>query len=205
MTRSSILWPYRLAVAALVVLLATLTFLFLRGPDFVQRWYYPLPMEYRESIAQSASRHRVNPYLVAAVIHVESNWDSSATSPAGALGLMQVLPSTASEMELLGIVDTRDVLDPERAMSSAGPAPLFDPAINIEFGTAYLRYLVNRYHEIEPALAAYNAGLGNVDQWIADGVDIRETIEYPETRHYVLRVVRARDVFERLYPDAFDN
>jgi soluble lytic murein transglycosylase len=75
--------------------------------------------------------------------------------------------------------------------------------VNIEYGTAYLRQLVERYHEVETALAAYNAGMGNADEWAETGGDIRDAIEFSETKHYVLRVVRARDVYEELYPEAF--
>jgi soluble lytic murein transglycosylase len=105
---------------------------------------------------------------------------------------MQILPSTAEDLRKSGRIDPELV-----------GGDLSDPAVNIEYGTAYYRFLVERYHEIETALAAYNAGMGNVDGWIDAQGDIRESIEFPETRHYVLRVVRARDVYERLYPDAF--
>lgn len=194
MARSSIFAPYRLAIAGVVVLLTVLTFLFLRGPAFFQRIYYPLPEESIESISASAQRHDINPYLIAAVINVESDWRSDVVSEAGAVGLMQLLPATAEELRQRGDID------PDLAGGS-----LSDPSVNIEHGAAYLRFLIERYHEVEPALAAYNAGIGNVDEWADAGEDIRETIEFPETRHYVLRVVRARDRYEELYPDAFPD
>jgi soluble lytic murein transglycosylase len=115
---------------------------------------------------------------------------------------MQILPSTAADMTGKVNPDLRIEADPDR--DGVDSDALRDPAANIEYGTAYLRLLVERYHEIEPALAAYNAGMSNVDAWLERGDDIRETIEFPETRHYVLRVIRARDVYERLYPDAFE-
>jgi len=192
--RSSILAPHRLIIAGVVVVLFAVTFLFLRGPAPFQRLYYPLPDEYVPYIAASAARHDVNPYLVAAVINAESDWREDVVSEAGAVGLMQVLPSTAREMQSHG-----------RADPTLAEEPLSDPSANIEHGTAYLRFLVERYHEIEPALAAYNAGLANVDAWVQEGEDIRETIEFPETRHYVLRVMRARDRYAELYPGVFDG
>lgn len=191
MPRSSIFAPHRLLVAGVVVVLALLTFLFLRGPVFWQRWYYPL--EHRDQITASSQRHRINPYLIAAVIDAESDWRSETVSDAGAVGLMQLLPATAEELRRQGVVDEEVV----------GSGTLSDPAVNIEYGAAYLRFLIGRYHEVETALAAYNAGIANVDEWIANGGDIREQIEFPETRHFVLRVSRARDVYERLYPSAF--
>ena len=169
------------------------TFLFLRGPAAWQRRYYPL--QHRSAIEDAAIRHRVSPYLIAAVIQAESDWNADARSAVGALGLMQVMPSTAKELARRGTVDAGR-FDPER---------LADPEVNIEYGAAYLRYLVERYHEIEVALAAYNAGLANADAWAAEGGDIRAQIEFPETRHFVLKVSRGKDRYEALYPDAFEK
>ncbi|MHB9004128.1 MAG: lytic transglycosylase domain-containing protein [Coriobacteriia bacterium] len=192
MTRASALAPHRLLIAGIVALLALLVFLFLRGPAFWQQRYYPLPAEQRDSIARAAEAHEVNPYLIAAIIDAESGWEQDVVSEAGAVGFMQVLPETAIELRRRNLVERR-----------FDPGDLSDPDVNIEYGTAYFRTLVERYHEIETALAAYNAGMGNVDDWLNNEGNIREQIEFPETRHYVLRVSRARDVYERLYPDAF--
>lgn len=189
MTGSS--WKTRLrwVVAGVVLALAASAFVFLKGPAFLQRRYYPL--SYEREIAAAAVRHKVSPYLIAAVIESESGFDASIRSEAGAVGLMQVLPSTAEELERRGLA----------AVSK--DATLSDPTTNIEYGTAYLRYLVERYHEIETAVAAYNAGPGRVDVWAEQGGDIREAIDFPETRHYVVEVARARERYEELYPDAF--
>jgi soluble lytic murein transglycosylase len=180
-------------ILGVVLLLAAVAFLFLRGPEAWQRRYYQL--EYREEILASANRHRVNPYLVAAVIEAESDWRADAQSAVGARGLMQVMPSTAEELA------RRSRVDGERFP----PESLSDPAVNIEYGAAYLRYLVERYHEIERALAAYNAGLAKVDSWIEGGGDIRERIEFPATKHFVLKVSRAKDRYEALYPGVFEG
>lgn len=151
------------------------------------------PLRYTEYIQQSATEHEVNPYWVCAVIKAESDWDASAESDAGAVGLMQMLPSTAQEMADWGLVD-----------ASVYPVEdLADPRVNIEYGTAYLRYLVERYHEMEPAIAAYNAGMANVDSWLENGEDIRDVIEFPETDSYLLEVVWNKERYETLYPDAF--
>jgi len=192
-SRHSPFAAYRLGILGVVAVLAVVAFLFLRGPAVWQRQYYQL--ENRAFIEQAAIRHRVNPFLIAAVIETESDWEPSARSSVGAVGLMQVLPSTADELAARGLVD-------------AARFPLADlrtPEVNIEYGSAYLRYLVERYHEVEIALAAYNAGLANVDQWTAMGGDIRERIEFPATRYFVLKVVRGKDRYEALYPDAFSE
>lgn len=187
-TRAVLRW----VVLGVVVVLGGLTVLFLRGPDFWQRQYYPL--HYQAQIAESAARHRVSPYLVTAVINAESSWHPERASAAGAIGLMQVMPQTARDLAATGDVDSKRY----------PPGDLKDPAVNIEYGTAYLRFLVNRYHEVETALAAYNAGLRHADEWKKKGGDIRAAIGYPETKAYVLRVVRGRDRYEHLYPTSFN-
>ncbi len=191
MRRSHPLAAYRWAIAGVVILLAVVTFLGARGPAWFQRIYYPL--KYREEILSAANRHEVNPYLIAAVIKAESDFDPNTRSTAGAVGLMQVMPKTAQDMVRKSLVAT----------SVAQGKDLSDPTANIEYGTADLRYLVDRYHEVETVLAAYNAGLRHADEWSAEGGDIRDAIKFPETKQHVLKVVRARDRYERLYPDAF--
>jgi len=184
-------WPIRWLLLGVIVVLGGVTLLFVRGPSFWQRQYYPLA--YEAQIVDSAARHRISPYLVAAVINAESSWGPERVSAAGAKGLMQVMPQTARDLAASKRVDRRKF----------SPDKLLDPAINIEYGTAYLRYLVDRYHEVEMALAAYNAGLTRVDEWAKKGKDIRSTIEFPETKAYVLKVMRGKDRYEALHPDAF--
>ena len=187
MGRAAVRW----LLIGVVLVLGIVTALFVRGPSFWQRRYYPL--QYQAQIADSAARHRVNPYLVAAVINAESGWRHDRVSGAGARGLMQVMPETANDLASSKRVDR----------TKFSPDELLDPATNIEYGTAYLRYLVDRYHEIEVALAAYNAGLSRVDEWTKNGRDIRTTIEFPETRHYVLKVMRGKEKYETLHDGAF--
>ena len=176
-----------LVAAAMVVSTA----LYLRGPDQVRRLFYPL--SYQQEIAQAASDHQINPYLLAAVIECESGWNPDAVSGAGAVGLMQMLPDTARQVAQMGLVD-----------SDAYPvSELASPEVNIQYGAAYLRYLIDYYDEVEHAVAAYNAGIGTVDAWTQGGGNIRDEVQYPETSHYLLRVVRAREAYAQLYPDAF--
>lgn len=186
---------YRVALAGVVLLLAGATFLFLRGPGVWQRWYYPLPDAYRASIQEAADRHEVSPYLIASVIDAESSWNPDARSAVGAVGLMQIMPSTAEELADRGIVDRRRY----------PLADLDEPSVNMEYGAAYLRLLVERYHEIETALAAYNAGLANADTWARQGGDIRDHIDFPATRYFVLKVSRGKDRYEALYPGVFEG
>jgi hypothetical protein len=119
-------------------------------------------MPFGRMISETAERHRLDGLLVAAVIEAESAFDPTALSPAGAVGLMQVLPSTAEE---LGVTD-----------------PL-QPAANLEAGSRYLKRLLRSFDgDLELALAAYNAGPGNVLRY--GGVP-----PFPETRRYVDRVL----------------
>ena len=88
------------------------------------------PVRYAEIIKSASQRYGVDEYLVCAVVKCESNWDPNVTSSAGAVGLMQMMPSTSAEVARLGLVDSR----------TYNPNDLTDPATNIEYGTAYLAY-----------------------------------------------------------------
>ncbi len=189
--RHRLLTWYRVLALVVAFVLFGSTAIYLHGPVEMRAWFYPI--SYQSQIAQASTDHQVSPYLIAAVIECESGWDASATSSQGAVGLMQLLPSTAQQMADANLVD-----------SSRYPvANLSDPEVNIQYGSAYLRFLIERYGELEPAIAAYNAGMGNVDAWIADGQDIRDAVEFPETSHYLLRVVRSKEAYEQIYPDVF--
>jgi soluble lytic murein transglycosylase len=123
-----------------------------------------LPVHERLRLAQTivseARAQKLDPELVIAVIEVESAGYPLAVSQVGAMGLMQLLPSTAEEVaQKLGI-------------EWKGDDTLFDPIINIKLGTAYLRELANRYDDVDVALAAYNWGPGRIDRRIRRGATI---------------------------------
>lgn len=183
---------HRLAIAALVIALAAVLVLAVRGPVWWQRTYHPL--SYEALIARAAAEHGVDPYLIAAVINAESSFDAGQVSEAGAVGLMQVMPLTATEAAAEGGLGVATDVEALKA-----------PALNIDLGTRHLASLLSRYGDTATALAAYNAGEGNVDRWIegSGGGDVLAS-SYPETRRYVERVLKERDRYEKLYPDAFD-
>ncbi len=109
------------------------------------------------TIVAEAQRNALDPVLVMAVIHVESRFNSFAVSPVGALGLMQILPSTGEEIAA------------ELGIAWHGPQTLFDPLVNVRLGIAYLRQLSTRYDDLPTALAAYNWGPGRIDRRIRRG------------------------------------
>lgn len=151
-------------------------------------------LKYEQMILESAKRHNVDPYLVAAVIKCESNWKPTAASAQGAQGLMQLLPETASDMVEKKLVDG----------SVYDASNLGDPATNIEFGCAYLSYLLKYFNgSTERSIAAYNAGMANVDNWSKQRTALRNAITFPETQAYLARVNNAYARYEQLYPSAF--
>lgn len=152
-------------------------------------------VDYERIIIPAAEQHGLNPHLLSALIFVESRFDTRAESAKGARGLMQIMPQTgewaAQQLGFKGI-DADDLHDPE---------------VNIFIGTWYLDYLKEKLDNNEIlALAAYNAGYGNVQKWrdesIWDGdVNKTEKIPFPETKKYILQIVTLRKIYEYLYPD----
>jgi soluble lytic murein transglycosylase len=143
------------------------------------------PLLYTQIVTGHARRYRLDPALLAAVIYQESKFRSSARSSAGAIGLMQLLPSTAEGIARLTGGRRFRVDD------------LYDPEINVRYGAWYLRHLLDHYGSEQLALAAYNAGRSNVDRWRSD----HEGIAFPETRAYVDRVEQLKAIYRRLYPE----
>jgi soluble lytic murein transglycosylase len=151
-----------------------------------------LPLDYPSVIRQQAAEKHLDPALVAAVIYAETKFDAR-TSPAGAVGLMQLMPQTAA------------YLAHRSGATTFTTADLSTPQVNIAYGSYYLRYLLNEFHgNTVEALAAYNGGEANVGNWIA-GARARgrrfgiADIPFPETRDYVQRVVAARAEYRRRY------
>jgi len=153
-----------------------------------------LPLHHDDIIRQQAREKNLDPALIAAVIYEESRFRDQ-TSHAGARGLMQITPETADAI----------------AKHSGGirfeQSDLSEPQINISYGAYYLRLLLNRYDGNETlAIAAYNAGSGNVDKWVAeaggpDGFKSAKHIPFPETRAYVENVMERREDYRHKYAD----
>ena len=145
-----------------------------------------LPLRHEDIIRQQAGEKGLDPALVAAVIYSESRFRDQ-TSHAGARGLMQITPATAL-----------DIADRSEAQTFV-LKDLGDPQINISYGTYHLRDLFEQYDDNEvAALAAYNAGSGNVDKWGGGDLEL-DDIEFPETRAYVEVVLEKQDEYRDRY------
>src|SRR5271154_4154448 len=151
-----------------------------------------LPLSDASVIREQAGEKHLDPALIAAVIYAETKFDPRP-SPAGAEGLMQILPGTAYFIAHLS------------GGSSFTASDLATPRINVAYGSYYLRYLLNHYHGNEMlAVAAYNGGLANVDSWVAQANAAGRpltvaAIPFPETRAYVERVLEAQREYRASY------
>jgi len=151
-----------------------------------------LPLTNASTIRKQAAEKRLDPALIAAVIYAESKFEPRQSS-AGAEGLMQILPETAYFIAHLS------------GGSAFTASDLATPSINLAYGSYYLRYLLDHYDGDEMlAVAAYNAGLANVDRWVArakanGGQLTVAAIPFPETRAYVERVQSAQREYRSTY------
>jgi soluble lytic murein transglycosylase len=155
------------------------------------RLYFPV-LE-RETLISSSKENRLDPALVAAVIRQESSFNPQATSPAGARGLMQLMPPVGQ------------ALAAQKGIGPWNPDLLYQPDVSIKLGTTHLSELVRKYPEVVKALAAYNAGESRVEKWSTkaganDPEVFTERIPFVETRDYVRTILRNRAYYQALYP-----
>jgi soluble lytic murein transglycosylase len=168
-------------VTVIAVLAGAIGTIHFTRPAWYDRLWYPL--RYEEFVHGHARNYRLDPALLAAVIYQESKFRADAESDRGAIGLMQLLPETAK-----GIA--------ERTGGSAFQvSDLYDPELNIRYGAWYLRHLLDKYGSERLALAAYNAGQRNVDEWRSHGVGI----QFAETRDFVGRVQDLKRTYRHAY------
>jgi soluble lytic murein transglycosylase len=152
-------------------------------------WYVRLryPLHYQSLITGYGRVYHIDPALLGATIYEESRFNATTRSPAGAIGLMQLLPSTAR-----GI-----------AIRTGGhhfrvPQDLLNPDLNVRYGSWYLSHLLQTYHgNTRLALAAYNAGEANVNRWIAQKQN--PLIQYASTRSYVSDILHLQKLYRRAY------
>ncbi len=159
----------------------------------IQKIFYP--KRYNEIISVYANEYNIEKNLIFAIIKAESNFNENAVSNKNALGLMQIMEDTAKD-----VAEKNNIkIDKDNARQE-----ILKINNNIHIGTKYLSILIEKYQNIELALAAYNAGTGNVDNWIQnqiiskDGTDI-EKVPYKETNNYVRKILQNYKIYKKLY------
>ena len=155
------------------------------------------PIKYESYVEKAAKDYNVDICLVYGVIRNESNFNPDVVSNAGAIGLMQIMPDTFTWLQ-----NYRENFEPKKILDSD---KLYDPKINIDYGTYYLRYLLDKYDgDKSLVICAYNAGYGNVDSWIEDGTipngDVSPSdVPFSETSNYLAKVTESTEMYRELY------
>ncbi len=191
-------WYRKKRLYAVLLLLLLMILYFDRA--LLGKWMYPI--RYEETILEQSQAFDVDPYLVASIIRVESNFRPDKLSPKGAIGLMQLMPPTA------------EWIAKQEGDEPADRARLQDAERNIRYGAWYVRSLQRQFasdvdakeDRIARIAAAYNAGPGNVDRWLKEGdwdgtLASAHRIPFGETRHYVNRVYYYYLKYAQTYPD----
>lgn len=151
------------------------------------------PMKYSDEVKAASEKYGVDEALIYAVIKTESNFNPDARSSAGAVGLMQLMPDTFTWMQTM-YKDENDYTFED----------LYDPALNIDYGTETLSVLLDMYEDEETAICAYNGGLGNVNSWLEDenysddGKTLKK-VPFAETDNYRRTVERNKSIYNYLY------
>jgi len=170
--------------------------LFLIAAVIVARFYVLpqklYPQKFSDIVAKYSSQYGVDENMVYAIIKTESNFNQYAVSSKNAIGLMQITEATGEwAAAKMGINDfSKD--------------KLFDPDINIEIGCWYIARLLKQFDSCDTAIAAYNAGSGNVSKWLengslsTDGTNL-SAIPYSETENYVKKIKMTRQIYAYLY------
>jgi soluble lytic murein transglycosylase len=155
-------------------------------------WEALFPKPYWIDLKRFSSSNALDPYLVAALIRQESEFNPSAVSHANAVGLMQLLPKVGKSVAK------------QEKLKHFSSTQLFAPGINLQLGTRYFRGMVDKFGAFEYALAAYNAGADRVQDWLGQGKyrdpqEFVESIPFTETREYVQAILRNANVYRQLY------
>lgn len=172
-----------------IILVILIIAIFIGFKDVILKKIYVI--KYSEYVEKYSDEYDIDKYLIYSIIKAESNFNEDAVSSKGAKGLMQLMYSTAEE-----IAKKSDIQIDETTV--------LEPDTNINLGTKYISMLIQKYGCIELALAAYNAGSGNVDSWIEsgtlkeDGSDI-ENVPFKETNNYVRKILKNYEMYKELY------
>ena len=180
-----------LIISIIVVILIFFLFGIFKLKDTILKKIYK--QNYSEYVYKYSEENEIDPLLTFAIIKAESNFKRNIKSSSGAIGLMQLMEATAVEMA--------NEIGEEIPVTEA----LYNPEINIKIGIKYYANLLKHYDgNMYLALAAYNAGMGNVDKWIEEGILEKdgsniENIPYKETNNYVRKITRDYKIYKNLY------
>ena len=150
------------------------------------------PQKYSEYVQKYSKEYNIDKLLIYSIIKAESNFNEKAKSGSSAIGLMQLMLETAQEMgEKLEISEITE-------------ESLYQPEINIRLGTKYFKTLLEKYNNYKLAIIAYNAGMGNLDNWIQQGIidedgENIDNIPFTETRVYVKKILYNYRIYQELY------
>lgn len=175
-------------IVKLITILLLLVFAYFFGIFVLKEYIYP--DKHINIIQEEAKKNNIDPYLVLAIIKTESGFNDKALSNKQAKGLMQIMDSTANEINT-----EYETLD------------TYNIKVNIALGTKYLSYLINKYDgNYYLAICAYNAGIGNVDEWLSEGVlnqnlnsSSNNNIPFKETKNYLKKVISSYEMYKTLY------
>lgn len=178
-----------LIIALVIFIIVFVAVKIIKVQDIILKRIYP--KEYESYVYKYSEENNMDPLLTFAIIKAESNFKSDVVSKSNAIGLMQLIDSTAEETA-------------KKLKIEYNKQDLYNPETNIMLGTKYFSTLFEKYNNITMALTAYNAGSGNVDKWIesntikSDGSDA-ENIPYKETNNYVRKILRDYNIYKELY------
>lgn len=149
------------------------------------------PRQYAELVGENAQKFGIDQSLLYALIKTESGFDKDAVSSVGAKGLTQITPDTFQWLQ----TKTGEVYEEDA---------LFEPEISVYYGAYFLDMLLEEFGNTETALAAYHAGRGKVNEWLADprispDGEALENIPYEDTAGYVKRVMRIKERYQKIY------
>ncbi|HEY8424207.1 MAG TPA: lytic transglycosylase domain-containing protein [Clostridia bacterium] len=170
-----------------IILFLAAVFFGLAAANFYVAFSYPL--KYQDYVGKYSNEFGVDKAMIYSIMRAESSFDPKAVSRSGAIGLMQLMPSTALMLAYeLGIQDFTTEM-------------LFDPEINIRLGTCYYGKMLKKFENYETALAAYNAGEGNVSSWLSnpeyskDGKTL-DYIPFKETSNYIKKINKNYKIYK---------
>ena len=179
-----------LIILITILLLYFLMFKVVEVDKIVMKKIYPL--KYTEYVEKYSKEYNIDSYMIYAIIKAESNFNENAKSNSNAIGLMQIMEPTAKEIA-------------EKIDLNITEEQLLEPELNIQLGTKYFAGLLEKYNNnYKIAIIAYNAGIGNVDKWIKegiikeDGTDL-ENVPFKETNNYVRKILRNYEIYKGLY------